>query len=60
MSKITKPTGAAQALLEADLNLRKAGDAYTGENDETAAILRDAALRFADAWRACEGGKGRP
>jgi hypothetical protein len=54
-------TSPAQVMLDADLALRSAADAFgDDENDESTTALRQAALDFADAWRACEDGKGRP
>lgn len=56
--KLTSP---AQVVLDADLALRAAADQFgEDETDETTTALRQAALDFADAWRACEAGKGRP
>lgn len=50
-------TGTAQTLLDADLVLQAAADRFgtEDETDETRSALREAALAFADAWRACEG-----
>lgn len=61
MSKNKQPMGAAMAVLNADEALRAAANLFgEEETDETLERLRDAALVFADAVRACEPGKGRP
>jgi hypothetical protein len=44
----------AQRLLEADVELVCAADAYTEcDDDSETDRLRQAAIAFADAWRAC-------
>ena len=55
MSKKTgKGISPAQAILDSDLQLRAAADAFASEeNDDTTDALRSAALAFAEAWRAC-------
>jgi len=52
-----------QALLDADLELQAAADAFGADDDgsdATRSLLREAALGFAAAWHACGGGKARP
>lgn len=62
MSKKNDSHHPAQVLLDADAVLVAAADKFgtEDETDETRSALRQAALEFSDAWRACEGGKGRP
>lgn len=51
----------AHALLVADGRLRNAAEAFgMAKTEDTVEDLWVTALAFADAWRACEAGKGRP
>lgn len=52
---------APMALLDRDAELQAAADAFTegDHSDESLTLLRDRALAFADAVRACEGKTSR-
>lgn len=58
-----QPESPAQAVLDRDAELQAAAESFVegDRSDEALRLLRDRAVAFADAWRACEpAGKGRP
>lgn len=58
--KRRQPTSPAKWLLDADRVLRIAADQFCDAEDQTLDDLRNAAQDFAEAWKACDRGKGRP